>query len=331
MKKFLKWDKFAIFLAIFLYLLLYWIRYIQGGWEIQIEILNEFRAYLDQVVSNYLPSPQAELLSGILLGNNKDLLGTLRLALRDTSTLHIVVASGQNLSLLTAFSLSLSGLIKRKLAIVISLLLVVFYILLTGAQVPILRAAIMFFMATLAQILGREKDGIWALIITVGFMLLVNPNWISDLSFQLSFLATFGVIVVAPLLLKYLDRLPVIGQDLSVTLAAQLMVMPVIGLNFHQFSNVGAITNVLILWVIPPLMILGIIFLISSFISVPLTVLLALILNALLTYFIYIVQFFASVPFAWEYVGEFHWIVWVGYYILITGILVLLKDAKVQD
>lgn len=319
---------FPITLALCIYACVYWVRYVQGGWDIQIEILEDFRKYLDQVTRNFLPSPQAELLSGILLGNNKDLPGQLRLALRDTSTLHIVVASGQNLSLLTAFSLGLSGLIKRKLAITLSSFLAIFYICLTGAQIPILRAAIMFFMASLAQIVGREKDGIWALIIAAGFMLLINPKWLIDLSFQLSFLATAGVVIVAPLLFKYLDKLPIIGQDLAVTLGAQIMVTPIIGLNFHQFSIVGILTNLLILWTIPVIMILGIIFLLSSFIFSPMATLLALFLNILLTYFIYIVQFFSSFSWAWIYVGEYSWIVWVGYYLIIAGFLKFIYDMQ---
>src|SRR3990172_3746729 len=247
---FLRWDKVPLILAIILYLLIFFIRYQQGGWDLKTEAFKSQRAYLDQKVSQFLPSPQAELLSGILLGQNKNLPGQLRLSLRDTSTLHIVVASGKNLSLIAAFFLSLSGLIKRKHAITLSLLAVVSYTLLTGVQVPVLRAAIMFSLASLAQIFGRQKEGWWVLILTAALMLFINPKWIGDLSFQLSFLATFGVVVVAPVLLKYLHKIPIIGQDLAVTLAAQVMITPVIVANFHQISLVSLAANVLVLWTI---------------------------------------------------------------------------------
>src|SRR3989344_5296412 len=141
--------------------------------------------------------------------NKKDLPPALKLALRDTSTLHIVVASGQNLSMVAGFFLSLAGLIKRKHAIVLSLLAVTGYTLLTGAQVPILRAAIMFSLASLATLSGRLKEGWWVLIVTAALMLLLNPEWVYDLSFQLSFLATFGVVVVSPILLKSLHKIPI--------------------------------------------------------------------------------------------------------------------------
>lgn len=304
--------------------MIYFIRSQQGGWELKTELFKDYRQSLDQKISQFLPSPHAELLSGIMLGQNKTLPGQFKLALRDTSTLHIVVASGQNLSILAAFFLSLAGLIKRRQAIALSLLAVILYTLLTGVAVPVLRAAIMFSLAALAQILGRQRDSWRVLIVTGALMLLIDPAWIGNLSFQLSFLATFGVIVVAPILLKFLKVLPIIGQDLAVTLAAQLMVTPVIAQNFHQISLVSLVTNALILWTIPFIMILGAVMIFFG-------QLVGMGVNALLTYFIYIVEFFAGLPFAWEYVGEQMWIVWLGYYMVLAAVMLLLNNAKTED
>lgn len=313
--------RLPLILAIILYLLLFYIRYQQGGWEIKLDVFQKERQFLDQKVSQFLPSPQAELLSGILLGQNKNLPGQFKLNLRDTSTLHIVVASGQNLSMVAGFFLSLAGLIKRRNALVLSLLAVLLYTLLTGMQVPILRAAIMFSLASLASLFGRAKQGWWVLLITAALMLLINPKWVTDLSFQLSFLATFGVVVVSPILLAYFKVLPIIGNDLAVTLAAQLMVTPIILQNFHQLSLVSVITNLLVGWTVPLIMILGSLMLVFGSV-------LGLATNIFLTYFIYVVQFFASLSFAWEYIGEQILITWVGYYILLTGIMLLLNNVK---
>ncbi len=324
-------DKLPIILAVLLYILIYFLRFQQGGFEPKIDIFKNQRQYLDQRISEILPSPQAELLSGILLGQNKNLPNTLKLALRDTSTLHVVVASGQNLSLVAGFFLALSGLIKRKSAIFLSLSAVILYTLLTGLQVPILRAAVMFSLSSMAQIFGRQKETFRILSLTAALMLLVNPNWITDLSFQLSFLATLGVVVVAPILLNHLKYLPIIGQDLAVTLGAQLIVTPVIVQNFHQLSLVSVLANLLIGWTVPFTMILGTIMLFVSLISMSLANILGLVVGVFLTYFIYIVQFFAHFSFAWEYVGEQVWVVWVGYYMLLTGIMLLLKNAQREN
>ncbi len=317
-----------IILSIILYLLIFLVRYQQGGWDIKLDLFPQIRQNLDQRIAQMLPSPQAELLSGILLGQNKNLPGRLKLALRDTSTLHIVVASGQNLSMVAGFFLSLSGLIGRKKALTLGLLASIFYTLLSGMQLPILRAAIMFSFASLAQFFGRAKDGWWVLLITAALMLLLNPQWLYNLSFQLSFLATFGVIVISPILLKFFSKIPIISQDLAVTLAAQVMVMPVIAQNFHQISLVSVIANILILWTISFIMILGSIMLLVGIIWYSAGAIIGLGVSVLLTYFIYIVQFFAALPFAWEYVGEQIWIVWVGYYTIVGGILLGLSKSR---
>lgn len=323
--------KLQIFLAILLYILLYFFRFQQGPWEIKTDFFADQRKILDQKVSQFLPSPQAELLSGILLGNKKDLPPQFKLALRDTSTLHIVVVSGQNLTLVAGFLIGLAGILTRRVAILLSLGLIVFYTLLTGAQVPVLRAAIMVVMGYGAQVLGKENISFWALSLTAGLMVLVNPTWIGDLSFQLSFLATFGVIVVAPIFLEYLKWLPkIINQDLAITFAAQLMVIPVIASNFHQLSLVSVITNLLILWTVPFIMIGGGILLLVGTIWQFGGQIVALGLNVLLTYFVYIVEFFAHLPFAWQYLGEFNWIVWVGYYLILAGILVAIKRQEIS-
>lgn len=324
-------NKLSFVLVIVLYLLILYLRYQQGGWDLKFDLFKSQRERLDQKISQFLPSPQAELLSGILLGQNKKLPGQLKIALRDSSTLHIVVASGQNLSLVAGFFLALSGLIRRKTALVLGLTAAVLYTLLTGLQVPVLRAAIMFIFASAAQFFGRKNDGFRVLVITAGLMLFVNPSWVSNLSFQLSFLATFGVIVVSPLILRYTFAVPVIGQDLAVTLAAQIMVTPVIAQNFHQISLMSLIVNVLVLWSIPFIMIGGAVMLILGTIQSLFGHLMAFGVNILLTYFIYIVQFFARLPFAWEYIGEQVWMVWTGYYLVIAAVMLLLNNVKTED
>lgn len=320
--------KGPIILVILIYLIIYFVRFQQGGWEIELDLFPEIRERLDEKIAALLPSPQAQLLSGITLGQKKDLPFDLKLALRDTSTLHMVVVSGQNLSLLAILILKFSGFLTRKVAIILSFSVITFYIFLTGGQIPVLRAALMSFLSGTAQLFGRLNDGFWALLITASLMLLVNPRWILDLSFQLSFMATFGLVVIAPILASYLKLPSFLKENLAVTLGAQLAVFPIIAQNFHQFSLVSVPANLLTLWTIPYIMSLGLIMLILSSISNLAGQIISLVLAVLLTYFIYIVKFFASLPFAWEYVGEKIWIVWVGYYLVLSAIMLLLNNGK---
>lgn len=322
----------SIILTVILYLLIFLVRYQQGGWDIKLDLFPSFRQSLDQQINRFLPSPEAELLSGILLGNKKDLPGSLKLALRDTSTLHIVVVSGENLTMFAGVFISLAGLLKRRMVILFSIPLVIFFTILTGGQVPVLRAAIMAILAYTAEIFGRQRDGVWVLAVTAAAMLLVNPAWILDLSFQLSTLATAGVILVSPILAKSLKFLPsFVGQDLAVTTGAQLAVTPIIVQNFHQLSLTGIFANLLIGWSVPIIMTLGALMLLVSVIWAGFAQIFGLLTAVFLTYFIYIVRLFASLPFAWEYVGEQVWVVWVGYYMVLGGILLGINKLEVQN
>lgn len=325
-------DKIPLILAIVLYVLVYFVRFQQGGWEINLDLFPKLRDQLNEKIISFLPSPKAELLSGIVLGIKQELPPGLKLALRDTSTLHMVVVSGQNLSLLAAFLIRLSGLLTRKVAIGLTTIMILGYVVLTGGEIPVLRAALMALFAFLAQVLGRQSDGFWILLLIAGLLLLINPFWITDLSFQLSFLATFGLVVIAPILENYFKWLPaILREHLVITVSAQLMVTPIILQNFHQLSLVGIPANLLVLWTIPYIMGGGLIMLSVSVLSDVFGQAIAWILNILLTYFIYNVQFFASLPFAWKYVGEQIWIVWAGYYMLLLGIMLSLNYGKTED
>lgn len=324
-------GKSQFFLLVVLYLVIYLLRVQQGGWEPQLDLFPEVRHKLDQQIGTLLPSPQAQLLSGILLGQNKSLPPEFRLALRDTSTLHIVVASGQNLTFVAGFFLYLAGLIKRRVVLTLTLVAVVSYVILTGGQIPILRAAVMVTLAFLAQLLGRQNSSIWVLTLTAAVFLLINPKWISDLSFQLSFLATLGVVVAAPIILKYLKFVPVLSSDLATSLGAQMMVTPVIIQNFHQLSLVSILANLLVLWTVSLIMISGSVMLALSLIWQPLGNFSNLPVNILLTYFVDVVKLLASLNFSWVYVGEKIWLVWAGYYLLVGGILLIINKFKVKS
>lgn len=290
------------------------------------QLLAPIRERLTQVVESSLPYPQSTILSGILLGTRGKIPYWLSQDLKTTSTIHIVVVSGQNLSLLAGFILSLAGFLGRRKTITLSLLTITFYSILTGLEIPVLRAALMAGLSYTGQLIGKERTGWWILIITAGGMLLYNPNWFLSISFQLSFLATLGVVVVAPVLQESFKKVPnILKQDLSTTLAAQALVLPVIAYNFSQLSLIGVLVNILILWTIPLIMISGLIVLLLGLVSPFLGQWVGLIPSILLTYFINLVDVFADLPGASLKIGETGMILWIGYYLLIMSIIWILK------
>ncbi|MBI2590939.1 MAG: ComEC/Rec2 family competence protein [Candidatus Blackburnbacteria bacterium] len=209
-----------------------------------------------------LPVKHAALLSGIVLGTKSSLDFSFFDALRNTGTLHVVVASGTNISLFAGSVLSiLAGWLKRRWAIAVTVVLVWLYILVIGWQPPIVRAGAMASVAFLAQGTGREGSSIRALVLTAVLMLFVQPLWLFDLGFQLSFLATAGVILLGGRIVEKIGEvrgirgLPkVIQSDLGTSLGAQIAVDPLIFWKFGSISWSAPLVNPLVLWTIPPIM-----------------------------------------------------------------------------
>ncbi|MDO8570166.1 MAG: ComEC/Rec2 family competence protein [Candidatus Daviesbacteria bacterium] len=290
-----------------------------------VNLLQGVRDNLTQIIDQSLPSPQNALLSGILLGTQSDLPIFLKNDLKITSTIHMVVVSGQNLSMLAGFVANLVGFLGRKKTLFLTLFVIIFYSLLTGLGVPVLRAAIMVIFAYLAQILGKDRSGWWILFLTAGLMLIYNPNWLLNISFQLSFLATFGVVVVAPILMETFKKVPeILKQDLATTISAQALVLPIIAFNFNQISLAGIFANILVLWTIPLVMVSGIITLISGIINPVLGQISGLVPSIMLTYFIDIVSFFAKIPGASLNIAKTSVIIWIGYYLIIGALIWIL-------
>lgn len=288
----------------------------------------QIRESLAAQSNKLLPQPQAALLNGIILGLKSDLPADFKQALTNTSTVHIVVASGQNLTLMSGFLFNFAPILGRKKTIFLSIFASIFYSLLTGLQIPIIRAAIMIIFASIGKLFDREVDGWFSLLFSALLMLIIEPNWLLSISFQLSFLATVGVVILAPELIKRATILPeIIKEDLMVSLSAQALTAPIIAANFHQFSISGLLVNGLILWTVSPIMISGTAALLCSWLIFPLAQLLSLIPNILMTYFIDIVNFFNQ-PWSSIWVGKMSILTWTGYYVLLLAIYFLIKQTK---
>ena len=218
------------------------------------------------------PDPEASLLAGILLGIESGIPAPVQDAFRDTGTSHIIVISGFNITIVAAlFSMVFSRLLGRWRGAIVAGLGIGVYTLLVGADAAVVRAAIMGGLSVFARQIGRRQDGLNSLAIVAAVMALFNPNVLGDVGFQLSFMATLGLVLYAdPLSQGFIRfaslRLPVavaqrlagpVGEYVLFTLAAQVTTLPVMIYHFHRLSLSSLLANPLILPAQPPVMILG--------------------------------------------------------------------------
>ncbi|MCX6791608.1 MAG: ComEC/Rec2 family competence protein [Candidatus Gottesmanbacteria bacterium] len=253
------------------------------------------------VINQVLPEPHAGLLAGILFGTKATLSKDFLDALTTTGTLHIIALSGMNISILADLSiLTLLRFVSRRIASLLTVLIIIGFVWFVGASPSVVRAAIMGSLTLFAVLLGRPTWSIFSFVLTVSIMLIVKPSWIGDLSFQLSALATLGIILFggkSAVPSKNFVK-AFIEDSLRVTLSAQVFTIPLILFVFRRISLVSPLTNILIGWVIAPVTALGMASAILGWIWLPLGYVFGWISWVLLEYLILMVQWTAKLPFS---------------------------------
>ncbi len=281
------------------------------------------RLKLKEVYQKTLPQPLDGLLSGIVLGDKSLIPYQLWQILKQTGTLHIMVASGMNIALFSGTVLAFFTLfLKRKPALIFLFITIWFYSLMTGLQPPIIRAALMASLFYLSQIFGREAKAGRVLWLTGGLMLLANPLWLLDVGFQLSFLATAGLVYLRPRLKK--NRF-LRSENLSSSLAAQMTTLPVLVTAFGQLNLLSPLTNLAVLWTIPYLLTGGALVGILGLFWGKLAEISAYFLYPLLFYLEKSLSLFSQIKLFQLLMPEFGWWLPVVYYVFL---IIFFHEAK---
>src|SRR3990167_4480094 len=260
--------------------------------------INSFTRRLSAGMQTALPEPNSSFGLGLLIGQRNTLPSELTNQLVMVGLVHIVAVSGYNLTILVRAmaKLKLGSKYQRLLA---SLLLIGVFILMTGFAASIFRAAIVSVLSLWAWYFGRKIRAILILVFTAAITALVNPFYIwGDLGWYLSFLAFYGVLIIAPMAARRLfaRRPRLLMMVVLETLAAEIMTLPLIMATFNQLSLVGLLTNVLVVPLIPFAMLFAVIAAAAGMLVAPFAGWLAWPANLLLTYILDIVRLFAKIP-----------------------------------
>lgn len=212
-----------------------------------------------------LPEPMASLAAGILLGIKSQIPREFYDDLVSTGTLHIVAASGYNVSIVAEVLMKVvGGVVSRGVAIGLGILGIITYVVIAGSSAAVVRAGIMGSLTLIAYYFGRPAEARRLLWVAAGSMLMWNPLILVDTGFELSVAATMGILYIGPWL-KTLDdriRMPAsvrgfMGNYLYPTLAATLATLPIILWHFGRVSWISPLVNVLILPLVPLIMLLS--------------------------------------------------------------------------
>ncbi len=223
--------------------------------------ISKLRYWAVGRLQSVLPEPHASLAVGILLGVKRNMPRDFYEQLVHTGTLHIVAASGYNVSVVSGAVIGvLARLVGQRVGVLLGIVSIMIYVILAGSSASIVRAGVMGCLSLIGIVLGRQRDARHLLWIAVFVMLMFKPRLITDVGFLLSVSATVGVLYVGEILksqiLKF-SNWKWIQDYLVPTLAATIATAPIIWWHFGRLSLIGVLVNMLILPVVPVIMLLS--------------------------------------------------------------------------
>lgn len=265
--------------------------------------LFKIKSHFEDSYKKVLPFEQAAFMSGLTLGSTAEFSDEFKEKMRLTGTTHLVALSGYNISIIVRYLGGVFALwwVTKKFKLPLSVLAVIGFVVMTGAEPSVVRAAIMAMILLLADKIGRTAYIPNVIAATALVMILINPKiLVFDVGFQLSFMALIGIIYLEPWLRKRFrakDEPGFLGwrSNFWTTTSAQLAVLPIIVYQFGFVSPVSIPANVFLLEFIPLTMGLGFFIGFAAIVNYWLSWIIALPAAAFLSYELTIIDIFSRI------------------------------------
>jgi competence protein ComEC len=273
------------------------VRVLQAAADAPETLLARWRRDAGLRTAAMLPEPEAGLLRGLLLGQQKAIDPPLWQDFNTTGTSWLIVISGAQITMLL---LLVYAPARRVLypwpSVLLAGAVVVLYSVFVGLGVPVARAAVMGVLYLGAQGLGRPVTPINLLAVAALALTALDPNVVADAGFQLSFAAVAGIVLFGPALMRRWRRVPVLGDAAAFGIAAQLTTWPIVVLQFGQVSLTGFPAGMLTGLLVGPLMVVGTVQQLAAWLWAPLGQVLAWVCWPALAALAYMIRMAAQAP-----------------------------------
>jgi competence protein ComEC len=270
-------------------------------------IVLPVKHYILSFFKRNLADPHQAILSGFVLGERRGIPKEIYKLFTDTGTLHLLAVSGSNVALVVVIFLGLFRFLRipYRVSLVLIFPLILIFSFITSNQPSVVRASIMASLFLLSLLVERERDllNLWALAALV--ILFINPSTLFDVGFQLSFMATLGLILWVPrleriLLSGFRNRFlkSYVALPFFVSLSAQLFTYPITAYYFNRLPLYSLLANLLIVPLTGLVVMVGVISALFSLLSIKLSFLFTSFNWLGLDLIIKILSFFSTLPFA---------------------------------
>lgn len=266
---------------------------------IVLKLSNNIRNYIINTSNKLLPEKTSSLLVGILIGDKSGISEEIIEDFKISNLSHMLAVSGAHTAYIIlglTFILNKSKMSKKWVHLVTILSLILFMFI-TNFTPSVTRACFMAIIVLGANLLYRKQDFWTSISISLLIILVINPFSINEIGLQLSYLGTIGIILFNKNVETLLNKNK-ISKGLSVTISAQMAIMPIMIYRFNSFSLTFFISNVLASPLLGINIILGLIAIFISLVSFKLAKIISLVLNLSLEILIGISEFTSKLPFS---------------------------------
>jgi competence protein ComEC len=305
------------------------IRVIANRTNFIIRTLFNLRQRITVLIEEYFPQPYNYILEALLLGDKSLLPDRIEDNFRKLGLSHLLVISGFHIGLISYLLYLIGNRLKfsKRLNLIFILIFLTSYLIITGCQLPSLRAVLLIFLVLLGNYLERRVD-IYNLLAGVGIVIvLINPFSLFTVSFQLSFGAVVAISYLTPIISNYLpiknDKL---NNLISGSLAAQLGLLPILIYYFYEISLLSVLSNLLIMPLISLVLWLGVFFILLALIKITIIAkLFAIIIRVVLFLVLRIVNMIVENFVTVLLVGKQAIVTIVLYYLIVYSLVKVLK------
>ena len=271
--------------------------------NIVLKTLYSLKNKIKYNINKILLEPHSSLLIALVLGDKNSIPANVVGKVRDVGLSHVIVISGMHVAIISQIIISilLSFYINKKQQIVFTVLLLTIFLLIIGMPPSALRAVIMGNVVLLSKYIGRKVNTGKILLLVASVMLIFQPKLlVYDVGFQLSFLATLGIVYFSPILKKRFCEKDFLGlkEIFFTSLSAMITTMPIILYSFGKFSLLAIISNVLVLPFVAIVLFIGLLGIFISFLSIFLAKIIMLPVMLFFTYFMFVVEHLSKLQFA---------------------------------
>ena len=297
--------------------------------------VDQVHDFLTKTLEDKFEGEELGIIKAMILGDKSSLDSEVRSLFSDTGAMHVLAVSGLHVGIVMVILMTImswfSKWIKRNTAIILVTCMLWGYALITGFSPSVLRSVFMFSILILSQLSGRQNVPLNTLFLSAFVLLLIEPNFLFDPGFQLSYLAMIGIFLLYPKVealfefrYKWMDYL---WKGIAVGLAAQIFTTPLCLHYFHQFPNYFIVSNLGMMLLSGLLLGVGMAFLVfARFPVIAAIVSTSLLLIVSIT--IYFLQFIQELPGAVAY--GFYFQIWVAICLIILVVLASVAFSKIH-